>query len=88
MLGVALSPRPWWLRPLLIASLPCGLGFFHEVGAKLLVKLGPKVDADTTASCWSFPPPKGTRPKDPTETNETLYCYTSIFAKKATLNCD
>jgi hypothetical protein len=29
--------------------LPCGLGFFHEVGAKLLVEIGPRVDADTTA---------------------------------------
>jgi hypothetical protein len=26
----------------LIASLPCGLGFFHEVGAKLLVEIGPE----------------------------------------------
>jgi hypothetical protein len=35
-------PGPWWLRPLLIASLPCGLGLFHEVGAKLLVEMGPE----------------------------------------------
>jgi hypothetical protein len=47
-LEVGLSPRPWWLLTLLIASLPCGLGFFHEVGAKLLVEIGPEGDADTT----------------------------------------
>jgi hypothetical protein len=35
-------PGPWWLRPLLNASLPYGLGFFHEVGAKLLVEIGPE----------------------------------------------
>jgi hypothetical protein len=35
-------PGPWWLQPLLNASLPCGLGFFHEVGAKLLVEIGPE----------------------------------------------
>jgi hypothetical protein len=27
---------------MLITSLPCGLGFFHEVGAKLLVEIGPE----------------------------------------------
>jgi hypothetical protein len=32
----------WWLWPLLNASLPCGLGFFHDVGAKLLVEIGPE----------------------------------------------
>jgi hypothetical protein len=37
-----LLPGSWWLRPLLIAFLPCGLGFFHEVGAKLLVEIGPE----------------------------------------------
>jgi hypothetical protein len=35
-------PEPWWLRPLLIVSLPCGLRFFHEVGTKLLVEIGPE----------------------------------------------
>jgi hypothetical protein len=39
---VGLTPEPWWLRRLLIASLPCGLRFFHEVGAKLLVEIGPE----------------------------------------------
>jgi hypothetical protein len=36
-----LTPEPWWLRRLPIASSSCGLGFFHEVGAKLLVEIGP-----------------------------------------------
>jgi hypothetical protein len=49
VLAVGLTPGPWWLRPLLIVSLPFGLGFFHEVGAKLLVEIGPKDDADTIA---------------------------------------
>jgi hypothetical protein len=35
-------PEPWWLRRLPIGSSPCGLGFFHEVGAKLLVEIGPE----------------------------------------------
>jgi hypothetical protein len=37
-----LTPEPWWLRHLPIGSSPCGLGFFHEVGAKLLVEVGPE----------------------------------------------
>jgi hypothetical protein len=35
-------PEPWWLRRLPIGSSPCGLGIFHEVGAKLLVGIGPE----------------------------------------------
>jgi hypothetical protein len=41
-LGVGLSLGPRWIRPLLNVSLPFGLGFFHEVGAKLLVEIGPE----------------------------------------------
>jgi hypothetical protein len=41
-LGVGLSPGPWWLRPLPNVSLTFGLGFFHEVGAKLLVEIRPE----------------------------------------------
>jgi hypothetical protein len=36
------TPEPLWLRRLPNGSLPCGLGFFHEVGAKLLVGIGPE----------------------------------------------
>jgi hypothetical protein len=42
VLEVELMPEPWWLLRLLTVSLPCGLGFFHEVGAKLLVGIGPE----------------------------------------------
>jgi hypothetical protein len=36
------TPEPLWLRRLPNGSLPCGLGFFHEVDAKLLVEIGPE----------------------------------------------
>jgi hypothetical protein len=42
VLAEGLTPEPWWLRRLPIGSSPCGLGFFHEVGAKLLVEIGPE----------------------------------------------
>jgi hypothetical protein len=42
VLAEELTHEPWWLRRLLIASSPCGPGFFHEVGAKLLVEIGPE----------------------------------------------
>jgi hypothetical protein len=42
VLAEGLTPEPWWLRRLPIASSPCGPRFFHEVGAKLLVEIGPE----------------------------------------------
>jgi hypothetical protein len=36
------TPEPLWLRRLPNVSLPCGLEFFHGVGAKLLVEIGPE----------------------------------------------
>jgi hypothetical protein len=41
VLAEGLTPEPWWLRCLPIGSSQCGLGIFHEVGAKLLVGIGP-----------------------------------------------
>jgi hypothetical protein len=35
-------PEPLRLRRLPNVSWPCGLEFFHEVGAKLLVEIGPE----------------------------------------------
>jgi hypothetical protein len=42
VLAEGLTPEPWWLRRLPIGSSPCGLGIFHEVGAKLLVGIKPE----------------------------------------------
>jgi hypothetical protein len=42
VLAEGLTPEPWWLRLLPIGSSPCSLGIFHEVGAKLLVGIGPE----------------------------------------------
>jgi hypothetical protein len=42
MQAEGLTPEPWWLRRLPNGSSPCGLGFFHEVGTKLLVEIRPE----------------------------------------------
>jgi hypothetical protein len=42
VLAEGLTPKPWWLRRLPIASFPCSPRFFHEVGDKLLVEIGPE----------------------------------------------
>jgi hypothetical protein len=50
-----LTPEPLWLRHLPNVSLPCGLEFFHEVGAKLLVEIGPEGWTPTQQPSKLFP---------------------------------
>jgi hypothetical protein len=42
VLAEGLTPELWWLRRLPNGSSACGIGFFHEVGAKMLVGIGPE----------------------------------------------
>jgi hypothetical protein len=58
-----LTPEPWWLQRLPIASLPCGPGFFHEVGAKLLVEIGPEGGRRHNSPLKTPLPFEGRRPK-------------------------
>jgi hypothetical protein len=56
--------EPWWLRRLPIASSPCSLGFFHEVGAKLLVEMGPEGGRRHNSPLLTPLPFGGKRPGD------------------------
>jgi hypothetical protein len=80
-----LSPGPWWLRPLLIASLPCGLRFFHEVGTKLLVGIGPEGGCRHNSPLKVPPSSEGDTAEGPLgdEQNALL-----LLLKQATLNCN
>jgi hypothetical protein len=65
VLAVGLTPEPWWLRRLPNASSPCGLGFFHEVGAKLLEEIGPEGGRRHNSPRVSSLLRRGKWPKDP-----------------------
>jgi hypothetical protein len=57
-----LTPEPWWLWRLPITFLPCGHGFFHEVGAKLLVEIGPEGGRRHNSPLITLSPFGGMRP--------------------------
>jgi hypothetical protein len=52
------TPEPLRLRRRPNVSWPCGLEFFHEVGAKLLVEIGPEGWTPTQQPPESSPSPR------------------------------
>jgi hypothetical protein len=79
-----LTPEPCWLRCLLIASLPCGLGFFHEVGAKQLVEIGAEGVRRHNSPLKALPSSEGDTAEGPPRRRAESFVAFSTFANLAT----
>jgi hypothetical protein len=84
VLAVELTPEPWWLRRLLIASLPCGLGFFHEVGAKLLVEIEPEGGRRHNSPLKALPSSEEDSVEGPPRKRAESFVTSATFANLAT----
>jgi hypothetical protein len=84
VLAVELTPKPWWLRRLLIASSPCGLGFFHEVGAKLLVEIRPEGGRRHNNPLKALPSSVGNAAEGPPRRRAESFVTFATFANLST----
>jgi hypothetical protein len=80
VLAKGLTPEQWWLRCLLIASNPCGPGFFHEVGTKLLVEIGPEGGCRHNSPLTVPLSSEGKRPEAPLGDEQGDYGIATTFA--------
>jgi hypothetical protein len=79
-LAEGLTSESWWLQRLPIASSPCGPGFFHEVGAKLLVEIRPKGGRRHNSPLIIPLPFEGKRPEAPLGSGWRNYSLVTAFA--------
>jgi hypothetical protein len=80
VLAEGLTPEPWWLQRLPIASSPCSQGFFHEVDAKLLAEIVPEGGRRHNSPLIVPLPFEGRWPEAPLGSGQKNYGLATTFA--------